>query len=110
MIRRPPRSTLFPYTTLFRSRRGFRRHGLARRRLPGVADYRRDTDVLGRARLFDARRTGQDRYPCRLDVGMARPVGDHDFANRTGSALSADGADADRASARADGDAGELMC
>src|SRR3989441_2789231 len=28
MIRRPPRSTLFPYTTLFRSRRGSRRaHG-----------------------------------------------------------------------------------
>src|SRR2546430_12069135 len=25
MIRRPPRSTLFPYTTLFRSRRGGRR-------------------------------------------------------------------------------------
>src|SRR5688572_32553022 len=25
MIRRPPRSTLFPYTTLFRSRRGCRR-------------------------------------------------------------------------------------
>src|SRR2546422_1606996 len=24
MIRRPPRSTLFPYTTLFRSRHGFR--------------------------------------------------------------------------------------
>src|SRR6266705_3713470 len=29
MIRRPPRSTLFPYTTLFRSRRG---HGAHRRR------------------------------------------------------------------------------
>src|SRR5256885_11556952 len=34
MIRRPPRSTLFPYTTLFRSRRGValgvhRRRGLA---------------------------------------------------------------------------------
>src|SRR2546427_12335235 len=27
MIRRPPRSTLFPYTTLFRSRRGRRREG-----------------------------------------------------------------------------------
>src|SRR5687768_17960831 len=27
MIRRPPRSTLFPYTTLFRSRLGWRRHG-----------------------------------------------------------------------------------
>src|SRR2546429_6608673 len=34
MIRRPPRSTLFPYTTLFRSQaRGFdgRHHGLERR-------------------------------------------------------------------------------
>src|SRR3712207_8340426 len=27
MIRRPPRSTLFPYTTLFRSRRGARFEG-----------------------------------------------------------------------------------
>src|SRR5580658_10696429 len=27
MIRRPPRSTLFPYTTLFRSRQGRRRAG-----------------------------------------------------------------------------------
>src|SRR3989442_7656617 len=27
MIRRPPRSTLFPYTTLFRSRPGRARHG-----------------------------------------------------------------------------------
>src|SRR2546422_6086785 len=26
MIRRPPRSTLFPYTTLFRSKEGFARH------------------------------------------------------------------------------------
>src|SRR3712207_7197307 len=36
MIRRPPRSTLFPYTTLFRSQRHRRRdappHGLVRRR------------------------------------------------------------------------------
>src|SRR3712207_7165933 len=32
MIRRPPRSTLFPYTTLFRSRLG------AARRLTAVAD------------------------------------------------------------------------
>src|SRR3712207_9100969 len=32
MIRRPPRSTLFPYTTLFRSQRGFcgRRPGAVR--------------------------------------------------------------------------------
>src|SRR5260221_5434116 len=31
MIRRPPRSTLFPYTTLFRSRRGAVRRVLPRR-------------------------------------------------------------------------------
>src|SRR3989449_7683124 len=33
MIRRPPRSTLFPYTTLFRSRQG--RHRRGARRGPG---------------------------------------------------------------------------
>src|SRR2546425_6153513 len=52
MIRRPPRSTLFPYTTLFRSRchhararkhhegrgaQGARRASQARRQSPGVA-------------------------------------------------------------------------
>src|SRR3712207_7983758 len=31
MIRRPPRSTLFPYTTLFRSRKARNRRGPARR-------------------------------------------------------------------------------
>src|SRR2546422_9680555 len=38
MIRRPPRSTLFPYTTLFRSRAGPRRDALLLR-------------ILGRRRL-----------------------------------------------------------
>src|SRR3712207_8485782 len=40
MIRRPPRSTLFPYTTLFRSERfgeAFLRHARAGRK-PAVAD------------------------------------------------------------------------
>src|SRR2546430_13286311 len=36
MIRRPPRSTLFPYTTLFRSAFGFQRG----ERLPGLFDSR----------------------------------------------------------------------
>src|SRR6266446_10018395 len=53
MIRRPPRSTLFPYTTLFRSRREARPDLLI-----GVGDraahhgeHRRDAgDPLGRAR------------------------------------------------------------
>src|SRR3712207_8866543 len=42
MIRRPPRSTLFPYTTLFRSRRDGRRRG--------------DLRPAGRALLVDPRR------------------------------------------------------
>src|SRR2546422_4570731 len=33
MIRRPPRSTLFPYTTLFRSFRGFERADVGRDRV-----------------------------------------------------------------------------
>src|SRR5260370_40777725 len=37
MIRRPPRSTLFPYTTLFRSRRPPTEVGLARLRHPKVS-------------------------------------------------------------------------
>src|SRR6266498_5956253 len=36
MIRRPPRSTLFPYTTLFRSERQHRGERLDRRALPGT--------------------------------------------------------------------------
>src|ERR1041385_9422068 len=40
MIRRPPRSTLFPYTTLFRSR-----HELCRHDLPGLP--RCDLDRCG---------------------------------------------------------------
>src|SRR5438105_8998217 len=39
MTRRPPRSTLFPYTTLFRSRKG---PGLSERHIPhGVYGHRR---------------------------------------------------------------------
>src|SRR6266704_4573048 len=38
MIRRPPRSTLFPYTTLFRSRR---RHRRSDRRRPAEPDIHR---------------------------------------------------------------------
>src|SRR2546422_10104677 len=40
MIRRPPRSTLFPYTTLFRSAAVDRRHGVDRVRAPALADLR----------------------------------------------------------------------
>src|SRR3712207_8017670 len=47
MIRRPPRSTLFPYTTLFRSHPG--RHGSREeRRLPLARDVRQDPLDVGR--------------------------------------------------------------
>src|SRR2546421_7719770 len=45
MIRRPPRSTLFPYTTLFRSEADEGRLGVERFRLgPFEADYRVQRD------------------------------------------------------------------
>src|SRR5258705_2196934 len=50
MIRRPPRSTLFPYTTLFRSHRRRLQRGLrgARRDLPV---HRRRREPVGRVAL-----------------------------------------------------------
>src|SRR2546422_8059825 len=54
MIRRPPRSTLFPYTTLFRSRDGAEtsRRGIApersRRAAPHVVRLRRVSALPGR--------------------------------------------------------------
>src|SRR5260370_15279234 len=46
MIRRPPRSTLFPYTTLFRSRseRGDDRHAQGRRGPRSLVDHDRAAD------------------------------------------------------------------
>src|SRR3712207_8453249 len=55
MIRRPPRSTLFPYTTLFRSAGGAR-PGRSRRGLPGRAVELRRAGPPGQpARLVPAR-------------------------------------------------------
>src|SRR2546429_7349560 len=46
MIRRPPRSTLFPYTTLFRSPAWLLLAGVSHRRM----GHRRDHERLGRLR------------------------------------------------------------
>src|SRR5256885_12772418 len=68
MIRRPPRSTLFPYTTLFRSER--RLHGAARRRA-GRRAPRRARAPLGGRRHLDAPRPAprprRDRKSTRLN-------------------------------------------
>src|SRR5256885_6281757 len=69
MIRRPPRSTLFPYTTLFRSVRGH----VARKvpsRLVGteVAAHREDGHQVTLGRFFELRLVaGQDRKSTRLN-------------------------------------------
>src|SRR2546426_4736141 len=63
MIRRPPRSTLFPYTTLFRSRA---RETFAR--AAEVARAIRDPEQLARAALgYGARSDPLDRKSTRLN-------------------------------------------
>src|SRR2546422_5530064 len=62
MIRRPPRSTLFPYTTLFRSRTAFGREGRGdhlSRRLTGARHHERRP-----GRRADG---GEDRKSTRLN-------------------------------------------
>src|SRR5258707_5502903 len=62
MIRRPPRSTLFPYTTLFRSLDGVVDHDrqvIARRRLPpGQDDIAPGPRVRGNNAAFAVRTRG----------------------------------------------------
>src|SRR3712207_8369125 len=60
MIRRPPRSTLFPYTTLFRSHAG-------KRRLPTQSRFREAHEHVGRSRLGELPRLR------RLRVAAERP-------------------------------------
>src|SRR3712207_7912743 len=54
MIRRPPRSTLFPYTTLFRSLRSIQKRGFRRRHpIPGNHTARRGERSPTRDREVD---------------------------------------------------------
>src|SRR2546430_4290480 len=75
MIRRPPRSTLFPYTTLFRSRLEFR-HQPARARVPRflsgglprpLRDLARAPGALrGRSEEHTSELQSQSNLVCRL--------------------------------------------
>src|SRR3712207_9301496 len=64
MIRRPPRSTLFPYTTLFRSGRGDAARAVRRRRSRGSPQPRQDS-------LKIADNGGRDRKSTRLNSSHA---------------------------------------
>src|SRR5258707_6784851 len=88
MIRRPPRSTLFPYTTLFRSRRqvavtpppqwvrvvgGFTAHQFAEKRLPTIDELNAaapETPVF-LLHLYDRAILNADRKSTRLNSSHA---------------------------------------
>src|SRR5436190_15700155 len=71
-MRRPPRSTLFPYTTLFRSGLAPRRLRHDRRGLDRIGSRTADLSVSGASRLADrvrgrGDRLDQDRKSTRLN-------------------------------------------
>src|SRR5258707_6125111 len=65
MIRRPPRSTLFPYTTLFRSA------GLAGPALGGLGEKLRGFGVVALRKSANPERIGVDRKSTRLNSSHA---------------------------------------
>src|SRR5688572_32191680 len=65
MIRRPPRSTLFPYTTLFRSRLERRAPELARRRV-AIAGLLRHGPAEHRSEEHTSELQSQSNLVCRL--------------------------------------------
>src|SRR3712207_7045184 len=69
MIRRPPRSTLFPYTTLFRSCSVSRRRAIADSTSASVRVFRVSCNNTMNARLFLP--FGRDRKSTRLNSSHA---------------------------------------
>src|SRR2546429_6139641 len=64
MIRRPPRSTLFPYTTLFRSPISFRTASSSSSNIVLISSFQRSSCVL----LHDGKRkSSRDRKSTRLN-------------------------------------------
>src|SRR5258707_8417918 len=73
MIRRPPRSTLFPYTTLFRSKLHFRKEALPLRAKEGLSALPLDLGswvCVPVTQTIDAD-TAQDRKSTRLNSSHA---------------------------------------
>ena len=89
MIRRPPRSTLFPYTTLFRSRPGFQ--AKRDRTVPQTqlaAHHRRRGDIGDGLRAGAVRARPGAHGPC---LGVARNLGAVRRRHRRGGARRAPG-------------------
>src|SRR5258706_8887109 len=66
MIRRPPRSTLFPYTTLFRSGHQPRNLGLSRRRAARPVDARQKATPGNRSEEHTSELQSLTNLVCRL--------------------------------------------
>src|SRR5258708_23189359 len=67
MIRRPPRSTLFPYTTLFRSRASRRRRPMTSRPCrPSLRKWDRCRSKAGRSEEHTSELQSPDHLVCRL--------------------------------------------
>src|SRR3712207_8254752 len=78
MIRRPPRSTLFPYTTLFRSGPELKRESVARATFAWLGRLvvrcswpRGSVAVVGPAYVFPVDRAAEDRKSTRLNSSHA---------------------------------------
>src|SRR3712207_9133579 len=84
MIRRPPRSTLFPYTTLFRSAGAEPREGRPADARPGPPDRRDEArgPERPRRRARDADRRGDGPLNGRRGGGMTPPRGERVRGNR----------------------------
>src|SRR2546430_8584602 len=82
MIRRPPRSTLFPYTTLFRSRHGLksfdknvqRRSDREPARTHFSADQDVETDAPRRSEEHTSELQSQSNLVCRLLLEKKNPA------------------------------------
>src|SRR5438876_4475106 len=77
MIRRPPRSTLFPYTTLFRSRRGSSLLLLEMLRNPERFSYASEIAVGGVAYPAVDYRAGDQTFTVMLDRKSTRLNSSH---------------------------------
>src|SRR2546425_2435792 len=68
MIRRPPRSTLFPYTTLFRSQSGLQRPqaGVSAMEMMPLTDYADDSNQRNRSEEHTSELQSLAYLVCRL--------------------------------------------
>src|SRR2546430_12334896 len=78
MIRRPPRSTLFPYTTLFRSHPWNDRQVIAHEKRVVARERRRE--IRERSEEHTSELQSQSNLVCRLLLEKKNALGDHDVA------------------------------